>query len=132
LAYVQHRGGPIGFLKVLDEHTLAWADFRGDREYLSTGNVAGDARICMSAGAGIAAHRHAAVQAWLRDSGVPVLVVWGRTDEIFAPAGAQAFAKDSPHAVIELLDGGHFLLAHVDEVAASIRRFLPSSKRSTS
>jgi predicted pyridoxine 5'-phosphate oxidase superfamily flavin-nucleotide-binding protein len=40
--YVQHRGGPPGFLKVLDETTLALADFRGNRQYISLGNVAAD------------------------------------------------------------------------------------------
>jgi predicted pyridoxine 5'-phosphate oxidase superfamily flavin-nucleotide-binding protein len=38
--YVQHRGGPRGFLRVLDEHTLAFADFRGNRQYISLGNLA--------------------------------------------------------------------------------------------
>jgi predicted pyridoxine 5'-phosphate oxidase superfamily flavin-nucleotide-binding protein len=38
--YVQHRGGPPGFLHVLDEHTLAFADFRGNRQYISAGNLA--------------------------------------------------------------------------------------------
>ena len=38
--YVQHRGGPKGFVRVLDEHTLGWADFRGNRQYVSTGNLA--------------------------------------------------------------------------------------------
>jgi uncharacterized protein len=37
--YVQHRGGPPGFLKVLDEHTLALADFGGNRQYLTVGNL---------------------------------------------------------------------------------------------
>jgi pimeloyl-ACP methyl ester carboxylesterase len=66
-----------------------------------------------------------AVQQWLRTSHVPVLAVWGRHDEIFDPAGAEAFRTDVPHAQIELLDGGHFVLeAHVDQVAALIRGFL--------
>ena len=38
--YIQHRGGPKGFLKVLDEHTLAFADFTGNRQYISMGNLA--------------------------------------------------------------------------------------------
>ena len=37
--YIQHRGGPAGFLHVLDEHTLAFADFAGNRQYISTGNL---------------------------------------------------------------------------------------------
>jgi hypothetical protein len=38
--YVQHRGGPKGFIRVLDEHTLGWAEFRGNRQYITTGNLA--------------------------------------------------------------------------------------------
>ena len=45
--YVQHRGGPKGFLKVLDEHTLGFADFRGNRQYLSVGNLNANDRIAM-------------------------------------------------------------------------------------
>jgi predicted pyridoxine 5'-phosphate oxidase superfamily flavin-nucleotide-binding protein len=37
--YIQHRGGPNGFLKVLDEHRLAFADYRGNRQYISVGNL---------------------------------------------------------------------------------------------
>lgn len=38
--YIQHRGGPPGFLQVLDEHTIAFADFNGNRQYISSGNLA--------------------------------------------------------------------------------------------
>jgi len=38
--YIQHRGGPKGFLKVLDDRTLAFADFVGNRQYISLGNLA--------------------------------------------------------------------------------------------
>jgi uncharacterized protein len=38
--YVQHRGGPPGFLRVLDKKTLAFADFAGNRQYITTGNLA--------------------------------------------------------------------------------------------
>jgi pimeloyl-ACP methyl ester carboxylesterase len=65
------------------------------------------------------------LHAWLRDSGVPVLAVWGRNDPIFGPDGALGFAADSPGAEICLLDGGHFLLeSHLDAVADRIRLFL--------
>ena len=37
--YIQHRGGPKGFLKVLDAHTLAFTDFKGNRQYISIGNL---------------------------------------------------------------------------------------------
>ena len=45
--YVQHRGGPPGFLKQLDERTLAFADRRGNRQYISVGNLAADNRVCL-------------------------------------------------------------------------------------
>jgi hypothetical protein len=45
--YVQHRGGPKGFLKVVDEHTIAFADFRGNRQYVSTGNLTTDNRVAL-------------------------------------------------------------------------------------
>lgn len=45
--YVQFRGGPAGFLKVLDATTIAYADFRGNRQYVSLGNVSGDDRISL-------------------------------------------------------------------------------------
>ena len=38
--YIQHRGGPPGFLSVLDEHTLGFVDFTGNRQFISTGNLA--------------------------------------------------------------------------------------------
>lgn len=37
--YIQHRGGPKGFLQVLDDHTLAFADYKGNRQYISLGNL---------------------------------------------------------------------------------------------
>jgi ferredoxin-NADP reductase len=45
--YVQHRGGPVGFLKVLDEQTIGYADFSGNRQYLSVGNLRGDDRMSL-------------------------------------------------------------------------------------
>jgi predicted pyridoxine 5'-phosphate oxidase superfamily flavin-nucleotide-binding protein len=45
--YVQHRGGPRGFLKVLDERTIGFADFSGNRQYISAGNLAHDARVML-------------------------------------------------------------------------------------
>ena len=45
--YLQHRGGPRGFLKVLDEGTIGFADFRGNRQYVSVGNLLGDDRVAL-------------------------------------------------------------------------------------
>ena len=40
--YIQHRGGQPGFLKVIDEKTLAFADFKGNRQYITAGNLSGN------------------------------------------------------------------------------------------
>jgi pimeloyl-ACP methyl ester carboxylesterase len=65
------------------------------------------------------------LQAYLRHSQVPLLAVWGRNDEIFAPSGAHAFTRDLPDAEIHLLDGGHFLLeSELDTVAGYVHGFL--------
>ena len=45
--YVQHRGGPPGFIRVIDDRTLAIPDFRGNRQYISTGNLAADDRASL-------------------------------------------------------------------------------------
>ena len=45
--YVQFRGGPVGFLKVLDPQTLAYADYRGNLQYISAGNLQTDNRIAL-------------------------------------------------------------------------------------
>lgn len=45
--YVQYRGGPAGFLKMLDERTLGFADFRGNRQYISVGNLKHDGRVAL-------------------------------------------------------------------------------------
>ena len=45
--YLQHRGGPKGFLKVLDARTIAFADFRGNRQHVSEGNLSGNDRIAL-------------------------------------------------------------------------------------
>lgn len=45
--YIQHRGGPLGFLRVLDEKTIGFADFRGNRQYVSVGNLAHDDRVAL-------------------------------------------------------------------------------------
>jgi uncharacterized protein len=45
--YVQHRGGPRGFLKLVDDRSLAFADYAGNRQYISLGNVNADDRACL-------------------------------------------------------------------------------------
>jgi predicted pyridoxine 5'-phosphate oxidase superfamily flavin-nucleotide-binding protein len=45
--YVQHRGGQVGFLKVLDSRTIGYADFRGNKQYLSVGNLNANPRVSL-------------------------------------------------------------------------------------
>jgi uncharacterized protein len=45
--YIQHRGGPPGFVRVLDAQTLGFADFRGNRQYISVGNLQTDDRVSL-------------------------------------------------------------------------------------
>jgi predicted pyridoxine 5'-phosphate oxidase superfamily flavin-nucleotide-binding protein len=45
--YVQHRGGPKGFLKVIDERTIGFDDFRGNKQFISTGNLVTDNRVAL-------------------------------------------------------------------------------------
>jgi pimeloyl-ACP methyl ester carboxylesterase len=70
------------------------------------------------------------VHEYFRWTNVPLLAVWGRGDEIFGPAGAEAFAADLPYAQIQLLDGGHFLLeSALDEVTGLVVDFLQQQPR---
>ncbi|MEU8735342.1 alpha/beta hydrolase [Streptomyces tendae] len=67
---------------------------------------------------------------YFRSERPPLLAVWGRDDEVFCPAGAQAFAGDLPNAEIHLLEGGHFLLeSALDSVAPLVRKFLARHAR---
>jgi len=62
-----------------------------------------------------------AFQQFFRDRQVPTLVIWGKGDPFFIPPGAQAYRRDNPNAVVELLDTGHFALeTHVDHIAKRI------------
>lgn len=45
--YIQHRGGPVGFLKVLDRSTLGFADFRGNRQLQTTGNLSASDKVAL-------------------------------------------------------------------------------------
>lgn len=66
-----------------------------------------------------------AFQAYFRAHHPPLLAVWGRNDPFFLPAGAEAFRRDIPNAVVRFLDTGHFALeTNAAEFAAEIRGFL--------
>jgi predicted pyridoxine 5'-phosphate oxidase superfamily flavin-nucleotide-binding protein len=45
--YVQHRGGPRGFIRAVDERTLGFIDFAGNKQYVSTGNLSENDRVCL-------------------------------------------------------------------------------------
>jgi predicted pyridoxine 5'-phosphate oxidase superfamily flavin-nucleotide-binding protein len=45
--YIQHRGGPKGFLKAIDDRTIAFADFSGNKQFISAGNLTTDARVAL-------------------------------------------------------------------------------------
>lgn len=45
--YVQHRGGPKGFIHALDDHTIAFTEYSGNRQYISTGNLSENNRVCL-------------------------------------------------------------------------------------
>lgn len=64
-------------------------------------------------------------QRYFRENKPRTLAVWGEHDPFFLPAGAKAFTRDNPQAVVHLLDAGHFALeTHVEAVANHIREFL--------
>ena len=64
-------------------------------------------------------------QEYFRTHKPPLLAVWGRNDPFFLPAGAEAFKRDIPNAVVRFLDTGHFALeTHAAEVAGAIREFI--------
>jgi pimeloyl-ACP methyl ester carboxylesterase len=64
-------------------------------------------------------------QEYFRTHKPPLLAVWGKNDPFFLPAGAEAFKRDNPRAVVHFFDTGHFALeTHAREIAESIRDFL--------
>lgn len=64
-------------------------------------------------------------QAYLRTHLPPLLAIWGQHDALFVPAGARAFQRDNPKALVRLLDAGHFALeTHVGEVSDAMHQFL--------
>ncbi|RTL57992.1 MAG: alpha/beta hydrolase [Rhodocyclaceae bacterium] len=64
-------------------------------------------------------------QDYFRTAKPPLLAIWGKHDQLFIPAGAEAFRRDNPNAQVQLLEASHFALeTHVDEIAAAMDRFL--------
>lgn len=72
--------------------------------------------------------RYPVFQDYFRRAKPPLLAIWGRHDPFFIPAGAEAFKRDNPNAVVRLLDTGHFATeTHVGEIAAAMHEFLESA-----
>jgi pimeloyl-ACP methyl ester carboxylesterase len=66
-----------------------------------------------------------AFQEYFRSRQPRLLAIWGRNDPFFLPAGAEAFKRDIPGAVVQLLDTGHFAVeTHSNEIATAMREFL--------
>jgi len=80
--YVQFRGGPMGFLKVLDEETLGMADFRGNRQYISTGNIQATGRAMLFL-----------IDYPTRER----LKIWAETDVLDLESHPEVLAKLQPH-----------------------------------
>jgi hypothetical protein len=71
--YVQHRGGPRGFIRAIDEHTLGLVDFAGNRQYVSTGNLSENDRVCLFL---LDYERAQRVKVWGRARVVPATPQW--------------------------------------------------------
>jgi predicted pyridoxine 5'-phosphate oxidase superfamily flavin-nucleotide-binding protein len=88
--YVQHRGGPKGFVRALDAGTLAFVDFAGNRQYVSTGNLSENDRVCLLF---IDYAKRRRVKVWGKARVVPV------TDELLAALGAPSY-RGRPEQVV--------------------------------
>ena len=70
-------------------------------------------------------------QKYFSEAKPPLLAIWGKHDPFFIPAGAEAYRRDNPNAVVEFLDSGHFALeTHLEKIASEIGRLMDrASKR---
>ncbi len=69
--YIQHRGGPPGFISILDQETLAWPKLQGNRQHITAGNLSGNNQAFI----------------FLMDYSLPRRIkLWGRAEVIYAPA----------------------------------------------
>ncbi|XXR75313.1 alpha/beta fold hydrolase [Sorangium sp. So ce394] len=66
-------------------------------------------------------------QAFFRERALPTLAIWGKNDPFFIPPGAEAYRRDNPGAVVELVDSGHFALeTHAPHIARRIAELAPA------
>jgi pimeloyl-ACP methyl ester carboxylesterase len=98
------------------EHAQWGMDRPGDKQIQFT----------LHANYGSNVERYEEWHAYFRKSQPPTLIVWGRGDFVFLPAGAEAYRKDLQHVELHMLDAGHFALeTNAAEIAGYIRNFLP-------
>ncbi|WP_213939343.1 alpha/beta hydrolase [Pseudomonas sp. dw_612] len=72
--------------------------------------------------------RYPDFQRFFRETQLPTLAIWGKHDPFFIPPGAEAFKRDNPNAVVELLDTGHFAMeTHVEYIAQRIVEVIRSA-----
>ena len=102
--YIQHRGGPAGFMKVLDEQTIGFADYAGNKQYVSTGNLSKDDRVSLF---------------FMDYPNRKRLKMYGRV-RIIAKEGAKDSAKDDQEIIAQLEDDDyraridHAFVIHVE------------------
>jgi pimeloyl-ACP methyl ester carboxylesterase len=71
-------------------------------------------------------------QKYFSDAKPPLLAIWGKHDPFFIPAGAEAYRRDNPNAVVEFLDTGHFALeTHFEKIASDIGRLMDRASKRT-
>ena len=69
-----------------------------------------------------------AFEEYFRRAKPPLLAIWGKHDPFFIPAGAEAYRRDNPNALVQFLDTGHFATeTHVEEIAAAMRQLLAAT-----
>jgi pimeloyl-ACP methyl ester carboxylesterase len=87
-------------------------------------------QLALQADYGSNVERYDEWHAYFRAHQPPALVVWGKNDFVFAPAGAEAYRKDLERVEVHMLDAGHFALeTHAMEIACHMRRFLSETVR---
>jgi predicted pyridoxine 5'-phosphate oxidase superfamily flavin-nucleotide-binding protein len=104
--YVQHRGGPAGFIHIVDEHTLAFADFIGNRQYITTGNLTENARAFLFVMHYAAGER---------------LKLWGRAEISHDPALLASLAQPGYPARVE-----QAIVFHVDALDWNCPQHIPA------
>ena len=122
--YLQHRGGPSGFVRVVDEKTLVFADVRGNKQFISVGNVQGDGRVAMI-------FMDYPNQTRLKLLGRAELVAVGELPDSQRPALDERVVERFFRVRVEALDWNcpkgmtpRFTLAQVEVLAAPLRRRL--------